>query len=88
MVHNTFRDALRRQLPGADNSHKLLVTDQLYTAWNMDEGDPIQSKVPRLDDNLSRGEFKSDTVRLLSSIHHVVDPKENFGIINHLLNTF
>ena len=54
----------------------------------MDEGDPIQSKVPRLDDKLSRGEFKSDTVRLLSSIHHVVDPKENFGIINHLLNTF
>ena len=54
----------------------------------MDEGDPIQSKVPRLDDYLSRGEFKSDTVSFLSSIHHVVDPKENFGIINHLLNTF
>ena len=35
---------------------------------NMDEGDPIQSKVPRLDDKLSRGEFKSDTLRLLSSI--------------------
>ena len=54
----------------------------------MDEGDPIQSKVPRLDDYLSRGEFKGDTVSFLSSIHHVVDPKENFGIINHLLNTF
>ena len=52
---------------------------------NMDEGDPIQSKVPRLDDNLSRGEFKSDTVRLLSSIHHVVDPKENSGIIKSFI---
>ena len=61
------------------------MTDQLYTAWNMDEGDPIQSKIPRLDDNLSRGEFKSDTVRLLSSIHHVVDPKENFGIIKSFI---
>ena len=54
-----------------------------YTAWNTDEGDPIKSKVPRLDDKLSRGDFKSDTVRLFSQSYSIVDPNENFGIINH-----
>ena len=54
----------------------------------MDEGDPIQSKVPRLDDKLSRGEFKSDTVRVLFSQSYsiyIVDRKENFGIIKSLI---
>ena len=59
-----------------------------YTAWNTDEGDPIKSKVPRLDDKLSRGDFKSDTVRVLFSQSYsiyIVDRKENFGIIKSLI---